>query len=357
MRITSLQLKNFRCFDALTLSFDAPIILIEGLNGAGKTSLLEALHYLCYLRSFRTHLPQELIQFGHDNFFIKAQLQAQDATDHEVQVGFGNKKRLVKVDNQAITSYKELLQLYRIVTVTEDDLGLIKEGPEIRRLFVDGHAVLSNPDFALVLRRSKDIVENRNALLKKGGSFESYQLWSQQLWARSSTIQETRIALLAGLQQEIEKLIQRYFMQEFSISLSYAPKKKLLASWEEFYAHSPNLYSEEMRFARSLFGAHLDDFTIHFKEAKSKNFASRGQQKLIAILIKAAQLKLLGQQDRPAILLLDDFMTDFDHAKIQIVLKLLKELEIQLIFTCPTPASPLEKALTEYSASILKLTN
>ena len=72
VRITNLQIKNFRCFGSLDLAFDNPITLIEGINGTGKTSLLEALHYLCYLRSFRTHLPQELVQFGHDNFFIKA---------------------------------------------------------------------------------------------------------------------------------------------------------------------------------------------------------------------------------------------------------------------------------------------
>ena len=106
------------------------------------------MHYLCYLRSFRTHLPQELVQFGQDNFFIKARLENGNAADgYDLQVGFSNKKRLVKVNNKSIASYKELLDYYRIVTITEDDLGLIKDGPEERRLFIDQAIMLADPEF------------------------------------------------------------------------------------------------------------------------------------------------------------------------------------------------------------------
>ena len=122
MRLTHLHIKNFRCFNTLELDFTTPITLIEGLNGTGKTSLLEALHYVCYLRSFRTHIPSELVQFGQEHFFIRAQLQKEDHEQHNLQVGFSHKKRLVKVDEKSIGSYKEILNYYRIVTLTEDDL-------------------------------------------------------------------------------------------------------------------------------------------------------------------------------------------------------------------------------------------
>ncbi len=355
MRITHVHIKNFRCFQSLELPFANNIILIEGINGTGKTSLLEALHYLCYLRSFRTHSPQELVQFGHDNFFIKARLQNKNDS-YDLQVGFSNKKRLVKVNNKSIASYKELLDYYRIVTITEDDLRLIKEGPEERRLFIDQAIMLANPEFVNLSKRCKDIVDNRNALLKRGASAESYQLWTEQLWQITQQITQARVEALDQLQCGVRELISRYFADEFTISLSYSSKKSLYDSFEQFNQKHTNLYYDEQRFGRSLFGAHLDDFMIQFKDAKSKNYASRGQQKLIVLLLKVAQVRQLMIQKGEVILLLDDFMTDFDYKKAETLLAVLAELNVQLIFTIPTPEGFLQKALLEKGAAKLELT-
>lgn len=355
MRISHLSIKNFRCFNTLELDFNSPITLIEGLNGTGKTSLLEALHYLCYLRSFRTHIPSELVHFGQEHFFIKARLQ-KETDEHHLQVGFSHRKRLVKIDEKSIGSYKELLNYYRIVTLTEDDLELIKGGPEERRLFVDQAIILEDADHVLLSKRCKDIVDNRNALLKRGGSRDSYMLWTEQLWQVTAHIQASRIKMLAQLEQAVQVLIDTYFAREFSISFVYQPKKPLLDSFEAFIASHGNLYQDEIRFARSLFGAHLDDFSIQFKDIRSKSFASRGQQKLIVLLLKVAQIRLLESLGRPAILLLDDFMTDFDQTKAQILIAILCSLKIQLIFTVPTTEGFLQKELLTHGASNLKLT-
>ncbi len=359
MRITHVHIKNFRCFQSLDLPFGTNIIVIEGVNGTGKTSLLEALHYLCYLRSFRTHSPQELVQFGQDNFFIRARLETSNnaADGYDLQVGFSNKKRLVKVNNKSIASYKELLDYYRIVTITEDDLGLIKDGPEERRLFIDQAIMLENPEFVGLSKRCKDIVDNRNALLKRGASAESYQLWTEQLWNITQQITCARIEMLTRLEKEMSALIGHYFSDEFTIGLTYTSKKTVHGSYQEFTEKHSHLYYDEQRFGRSLFGAHLDDFMIQFKDAKSKNYASRGQQKLIVLLLKIAQVRLLMIGKGAVILLLDDFMTDFDHGKAQTLLTVLSELAIQLIFTIPTPEGFLQRALLEKGAIQLKLTN
>lgn len=356
LKITHLQLKNFRCFQSLELSFENSTTLISGLNGAGKTSLLEALHYLCYLRSFRTHIPQELVQFGADNFFLKARLQTAD--EYDVQVGFGNKKRLVKVNNKTVATYKELLEYYRTVTLTEDDLDLIKGGPEVRRFFIDQVIMLTDVEFLNLSKKCKDVVENRNALLKNGRtSRESYNLWTEQLWHYSVLVQEARIAALKNLEQQIALLMHSYFNSSCSIVFTYKPKKFLGKSCELFLDCNPQLYNDEVHFARSLFGAHLDDFAIHFKDVKSRTFASRGQQKLIIVLIKAAQIRLLCQNNRPAILLLDDFMTDFDSETMKILIEIIFKLNIQMIFTAPSPGGLLQKELEARNAHIIKIDN
>lgn len=331
-------------------------MLIEGLNGTGKTSLLEALHYICYLRSFRTYSPQELVQFGADTFFIKARVNADQHESYDLQVGFGNKKRLVKVNDKAVSTYKELLDYYRVITLNEDDLLLIKEGPDLRRLFIDQAIMLAQPEHAAVSRRVRDIIDNRNALLKKGGSQESYYLWTEQLWQVSITISQARSHALSILEQEIKELITRYFNNSFEIRFTYNSKKNYHTSFEEFMEKNPQLYHDEMRFSRSLFGAHLDDFSIRFKEVSSRTFASRGQQKLIILLLKAAQVKSLQATKGNCVLLLDDFMTDFDHDKARHLITLLTDLGIQLIFTVPAQQGTLHEELLGRGAYLVKVT-
>lgn len=332
-QIGRVQFKNFRCFDILELNFESPISIIEGANGSGKTSVLEALHYLCYLRSFRTHSPSELLTFDAPSFFIKAELLAEHTTG-ELQVGFAGKRRLVKINQKPIQSYKELIDYYRAVTLTEDDLGLIKDGPEVRRSFCDQVLIFHDPGMISVLKQLKNVVEQRNALLRRSYNQELYEMLSEQLWDVTSQLQQARIAQLSLLEKAVNTLIMEFFTQEYEISFSYVPKKSTDAP-QEFDDFIKQICPDERRFGRSLFGAHLDDFSITLSNRLSRTFASRGQQKLIVLLIKIAHARLLAAQRGPVVLLMDDFMTDFDRNRADTLIQALKTIDGQLIITTP----------------------
>ena len=353
MHIQHLHIKNFRCFDNFSLDFINNIALITGANGSGKSTVLEALHYGCYLRSFRTHVPRELIRFDDENFFIKIQVQEtvnEHAFDHELQVGFSKKKRIIKIDQKNVTSYKELSHLYRVITLTEDDLMLIKGSPEGRRLFLDQALALEHPEFMAHARRYKQILENRNALLQRGGyTNESYFLWTQQLWQEALLLQNYRRPLLATLEHKTNRMLRDWFGQELSLAFSYQTKKMIKdQSFDEFWDNFGELRTLEGILKRSLFGAHLDDFSIQFCDKTSRSFASRGQQKLIIMLIKIAQMQEIIAKNGPTLFLLDDFMTDFDQQRGTVLLSLLFELKSQLIFTCPTNSGYFENLLRDY---------
>lgn len=345
MQLSTLTLKNFRCFEQKELQLDAPIILIEGNNGVGKTSIIEALYYLCYLKSFRTHLPRELIKFDEDTFYLQARFEDTDATQHALSIGFQHKKRMVKLDQKSIVSYKELIDHFRIVCLSEDDLDLIKGAPDVRRSFMDQYLLLQEPQMVEQLRSYRSIIENRNALLQQHSSREMYDLWTKQLWESAVTIQDKRQEQLRILEQEMRELCAAYLDDAYSIDLVYNYKKKpheTLAAFKEAY---PLLYADEHRMRRSLFGAHLDDLVVKFQDKRSKTFASRGQQKLLVLLLKVAQIKILYRSKGPCIFLLDDFMTDFDMKRLEQFIILLQSIECQLIFTSPITNSPLRELL------------
>lgn len=357
MQLQRLTIKNFRCFDTIELNFGNPIIFIEGLNGSGKTSIIEALHYLCYLRSFRTASSSDLLQFESQTFFVKVEIKNNDLIDehHSIQVGFKGKKKVVRINHKAVNSYKDLMQYYRVITVTEDDLDLIKGSPESRRNFIDHVIILYNPDFAHMIRRLKNIVEQRNALIAQGKKDRAeFGIWTEQLWHLSELIKKARKDTLAELEYEIGLLTATYF-PDITIHFQYISKTDH-ETYEQFFNESSSIFAQEERLGRSLFGAHLDDFSIAFQQKKSKTYASRGQQKLVIMLIKIAQMKWLCQRKGQAIFLLDDFMTDFDRQKGIQLLKPLLDMSNQIIITAPGTNQWLADELHSYGCTYINLT-
>jgi DNA replication and repair protein RecF len=351
-------MRQFRCFGQTTLTFDHPLILIEGDNGAGKTSILEAIHYLCYLKSFRTHVPKELVSLDAQSFFVAATVTHMDGLDHDLQVGFVEQRRALKLNEQPLKSYKELMGHYRVITLTEDDLYLIKSGPDIRRGFIDQYCWLHDTEYLTVIKKYELTVKHKAALLHQAKwSSEEYTIWSASVWQQTTAIQDMRKKHLSALEDACNKLLNEYFPGLGSIHITYKPKIQYAGNFEECSEAMPYLEEQERRTQRLAYGAHLDDFVIEFQERQSKSFASRGQQKLVVLLLKIAQIKQLINNHGPSIFLLDDFMTDFDEKRLQCLLPLLESLNCQLIFTSPLCQSPLKKALLERNAQLITLSD
>jgi DNA replication and repair protein RecF len=358
LQLTSIHLKDFRCFEQAVIDLDSRIVLICGANGTGKTSLLEALYYGCYLRSFRTHASRDLVALGKESFFVKFLVrdgQEHSNVDHTIQIGFTNNKRLVKVDNKTTVSYKDLLAYYRVVSLTEDDLKVIQDGPEERRAFLDSALLLHDTEFVKKMREYRIVLENRNALFQKNSiDPDTYLIWTKQLWEHTRAIQAMRKQFLSVLSVEINNMLHQYIDPQLNISLIYQAKKNSDLSFEAFLHKNTSLdefLRQEIYFKRSLFGAHIDDFMISLEGKKSRAYASRGQQKMIVLLIKIAQIKQQIIKNGPIIFLLDDFMTDFDVDRGKALLQVLFELNCQLIFTSPRRDSTLESALTASQTS------
>ncbi len=335
--LRSLQLKDFRCFTDLTLNLDSPLLLIEGLNGSGKTSLFEALHYACYMRSFRALSPRDMIRCTADSFFIKI------VTDQDTFVcGFTKGKRVARLNQQTVIDHATLQKtIFIVVTVTEDDLGIVKNEPERRRAFVDQSISLINKSFTHMIKKYRVLLDNRNAALLNNCSLDELTVWTEQLWHLSHAIEQERKLFLNSLALHIAESAKQHFENLYSIELLYQKKHTLdtATTWSDFESFWKSfILPQELRYKRTFFGVHLDDITITFQGKVARFYSSRGQQKLIVMLLKLALIILLQKQghiNTAITLLLDDFMTDFDHIVAQNLIDACLALKVQCFLTSP----------------------
>ncbi|MBP7854476.1 DNA replication and repair protein RecF [Candidatus Babeliales bacterium] len=335
MFLQRLHMQKFRCFSDKVVEFDAPLTIISGLNGQGKTSIIEAVYYLSYFKSFRSHVLHDLIQSTESSFFLKGDFwNEQDSITHTIQIGHAQHKKSVKFDQRPLHSFKQMLHVFQTVSLTEDDLDLIKGSPAARRAFMDHAVILQMPEKIDIYTDFRKILHQRNTFLStiNPNFFDrlQYEIWTQQLVDSSQKIQNLRIQVLQEVELRVNQLLCEYFDDIYQIALEYHPKH----DYNNVILHLDHFLPQEMYQKRSLFGAHLDDLVFQIEDKKARIFASRGQQKLIILLAKWALATLSTSKISP-IFLMDDFISDFDTVRLQHLINLFSVSKNQVILTVP----------------------
>jgi DNA replication and repair protein RecF len=335
LQINELRLVNFRSFKERKFVFDDRFVLIEGDNGVGKTTIFEALFYGCYLKSFRTHLAHEIFSHDENHFFFKIDFTDTDSLETStIQVGVKERTKNVKFNGIPLKKHKELLKQFRVIGLLEDDINLVKGSPSCRRDFLAQLGVLMDAEFSDHLKKYRSVLKQRNSLLYSFKINKTYDYkvikpqiepWTLQLLELVRHGQSYYQDLLRRLEIEVNRLCATYFESELTVTFTYL-KSLPEEGWEEILM--PEVYQ-----GRSLFGLHLDDFVIEFKGKSARGFASRGQQRLTVFLMRVAELGLLNHEN--VVLLLDDFLTDFDKDRIERAIAIIKSLPCQTLLTSP----------------------
>lgn len=351
MFLHDLDIKQFRCFNNKSFHFNKKFTLLIGDNGSGKTSLAEAIHYLCYMKSFRCSNVSDLICHDFNSFFVKghftkAHSQA-EKLNHYIQVGYCDKKKIIKLDDKIVTTYKEIFNLFQVITLLEDDIYLVRGNPLERRTFIDQATLFLDQSYLEIYRKFKNVVQNRNALLH---SFNldtlEFDIWTEKLWEMSLVVQKSRTKVLETIQKTINSLICKYFDNVYEITIDYeASYIKSDESFAQFKKRMDSVFIQEKMLKRSLFGAHLDDFNIFISGQSARFFASRGQQKLISLLFKLSLIELTNNSSFSPIIVIDDFIADFDQIRLKNIMKFFVSCKNQIIITIPFYDSELQKII------------
>lgn len=331
MKILNLELTKYRnCLD-LKLDFNSSKILIIGKNAQGKTNILESIYFLSTLKSPRTSVTSELINFDSEQFEISANILKSDT---EVSLDYlydKNKNKEIKV-NGVKSRPKDFKQVLKTVLFSTTDLLLLRGTPQDRRDWLDRAISQIYPAYDDRLSKYDKIRTQKNNFLKdaaKTGVFNETLLdvYNEQLVITGSNI----IFLRKKFLKEIEKIaVEKHKTISESETLKIVYDCNYGEDIEEIASNFKNELEErkieEQRRCQACVGPHRDDIIFYINDNEAVKYASQGQQRTIVLALKLAELDIITEKtgDEP-VLLLDDVLAELDDIRQNYLLKSINE--------------------------------
>jgi DNA replication and repair protein RecF len=343
VRITRLELADFRNYERMTIEPSSGLTIIVGPNAVGKTNIIEAVQLVTAARSFRHPDPSELVRWGARQ--ARVGMRAEDGSRLlEIQLDVDEEgHRTYLVNGQAKRRHSEVAGLLPSVVFTPDDLGMVKGPAERRRASIDDLGEQLSATYGALRRDYGRAVRQRNTLLKEGMGGEASRVWDEQVATLGARFVVRRTTLLERL---MEQASLRYAEMSGGETLGYTYTDRCgLAACgsrevEEvagsIRAEMTRRRAEERRRMVTLAGPHRDDIVIEIEGRDARTFASQGQQRTVALAWKLAEVAVVEDVlRRKPLLLLDDVMSELD-ADRRAALSAVVSNEVQTIVTTTT---------------------
>ena len=333
MFIRSLELKNYRNYDELSMEFSSGTNLLYGDHAQGKTNILEAVYLAATTKSHRGSKDREMIQFHADEAHIRIQYEKQDII-HQLDMHLKkNRAKGVAIDRIPIRRSSDLLGQIPVIFFSPEDLKIIKNGPSERRKFMDLELSQLESLYLYYLSKYNKILMQRNNLLKQikfqENLIDTLEAWDIQLVKYGSEIIRYRKDFIEHLNLIIRDIHKRLTGQQEEIKIEYENS----VAYDSFLTEIKKKRNVDLKYATTNIGPHRDDIRFLVNDIDIRRFGSQGQQRTAALSLKLAQIQLVKEvlKDSP-ILLLDDVLSELDsHRKVYLLEGI---REIQTFITC-----------------------
>ena len=327
MRVTRLQLRDFRSYERAELRLGPGLTVIAGRNGAGKTNLLEALYFACTGRSCRTANEREVVRFGAD--VTRLVLEAEDARGrHEVSVGFqpGEAKRL-RVNGAPVERLTDAQARPLVSVFLPDRLELVLGAPALRRSHLDQVIAALWPSRAETRRAYSAALGQRNALI---AGIRAGRAGRSSLPAWDAELARHGVALMADRAEAVERLRPRFerHAQEVGLEggpgLSYRPRSKAVDAGQ-LAAELAERVDGDVERGFTGHGPHRDELVFRRDRRELRAYGSRGQQRLgLLALLLSEREELASERGAPPLMLLDDVMSELDAGRRERLVEVLR---------------------------------
>jgi len=310
-----------------------------GVNGSGKTSILEAIYLLGTGKSFRAHKIEKIVQQDKTHATVHGTLKTEAGAVLELAIQKEKgKPALIQIGGQGGETQGRLARSLPVLAITPESHALIEEGPEIRRRYLDWGVFHVEPAYVEHWQRYMRALKQRNALLKqpRNGSFDAMDLpWRATLALEGERLQGFRLAYLEKLIPLFAALAQELLGNMADVSI------RLMKGWGEDSSLEESLnqsIERDIKYQSTQIGPHRADIFVEDIKGLVQARVSRGQQKLIIYALRLAQIRLLiEQREIYPVVLLDDLPAELDGDNLAKVLGLLEAFGCQVMVTAITP--------------------
>ena len=344
MRITRLDIAGLRRFESVSLAPGPTLNLLTGDNGAGKTSVLEALHLMAYGRSFRGRVRDGVIRTGAAavEVFVEWE-EATSARTRRAGMRHGGQSWEGRLDGANVTHLGELCAALAVVTFEPGSHVLVTGGGEARRRLLDWGLFHVEPAFLPLWRRYARALKQRNALLKARARDAELDAWDHELAETGEPITRHRQDYLEQLQPQLQATASDLLPVAGAATLEFQP------GWrrDELSLSDALLLARERDRAAGFtsVGPHRADWRIGYAAFPGREALSRGQAKLTALAILLAQAELhAGLRGEWPIVALDDLASELDRAHQARVLTRLQASGAQVFITGTEVPAPLQNS-------------
>ena len=331
--IKSLELKNYRNYDKLSIEPSSGTNIFYGDNAQGKTNILEAVYVCATTKSHRSSKDKELIRFGAEDAHICMQVERNHVL-HKIDMHLKrNKVKGVAVDGIVIKKYAQLFGVVNVVLFSPEDLGIIKNGPAQRRRFVDMELCQLNKLYMHYLTNYNKVVVQRNNLLKQIGFDstlrETMDIWDAQLVRFGKELMRERKKFIEELGQIVSEIHSKLSGGREVLKICYEPN----VSEQELEQKLLERRDYDIKMKTTSVGPHRDDISFEINGIDIRRFGSQGQQRTAALSLKLAEIELVRRiiHDQP-VLLLDDVLSELDSYRQNYLLDSIEN--IQTWITC-----------------------
>jgi len=338
MFLEELSLTNYKNFESIKFNFDTKIVCFVGLNGVGKTNILDSIYHLSYTKSYFNPIPSQNIKHGETFFFISGTYKINNKEEKILISLKKGEKKIIKRNNKLYKKFSDHIGAIPLVIISPDDRNLIIEGSETRRKFIDGIICQTNKEYLNTLIDYNKTLKQRNALLKmfyndSENIKKTIDIYDNHLSSNAQKIYERRTEFLSDFIPIFKIRYKQLSDDKENVEIIH---KTDISESQSLYKLLKNNLEKDLRFQFTTKGIHKDDLTFSINSFSVKKYGSQGQQKTFLIALKLAQFDYLSKLNSNPILLLDDIFDKLDDNRVKQIINLVNEEKFNQIFISDT---------------------
>jgi DNA replication and repair protein RecF len=317
--LSKIAITQFKNYSLSTFDFNERVVGICGLNGRGKTNLLDAVYYCCFTRSYFSKSDGMSIQFDYDGFRLESFFEKQNEKQKIVCIHRLAGKKELTLNDAPYEKFSQHIGKFPAVMIAPDDIELITGGSEERRRFMDTVLSQVDIDYLQQLIQYNKVLQQRNSLLKRFAEqgktdWALLEVMDEQLSAPGSLLYKKRKLFTEQLIPLVQKFYRQIANNTEIISLQYDSQ----LNESSFYDLLNNFREKDFLLQRSNAGIHKDDLLMQLNGQPFKTTASQGQRKSLLFALKLAEFEMLRTNKGFApLLLLDDVFEKLDDNRMQ----------------------------------------